>query len=150
MIWYPHMPGSRKSKVEPGSIAGVKWTASERQKLEVIALALVETCVRNTQLEDLHAGIVPQSKTGDFSDVKVVMPFGEIPWTDLSRISDPEMKTLMIEIVDRVFTFLHYPEDLARLGPAVNWNRPELDPNLMRSVERRAARAAGTEGPLPD
>lgn len=30
-------------------------------------LALVEQCVRNTALEDLHAGTVPSSATGDFS-----------------------------------------------------------------------------------
>lgn len=120
-------------------MAEVTWTSSERRKLEVITLALVETCVRNTQLEDLHAGSFPGSATGDYSDVKVVTPFGEIPWTNLSRISDPEMKALMIEIVDRVFTFLQYPEDLARLGAAINWNLPQLDGNLMRSVQRRAA-----------
>lgn len=28
-------------------------------------LALVEQCVRNTALEDLHAGTVPSSATGD-------------------------------------------------------------------------------------
>lgn len=32
----------------------------------------------NTELEDLHAGISPSSKTGDYTDVKVVTPYGEI------------------------------------------------------------------------
>lgn len=41
-----------------------------------IALPLVERCVRNTSLEDLHAGKVPQNATGNFSDVKVVTPTG--------------------------------------------------------------------------
>ena len=50
-----------------------------------IALALVEHCVRNTRLEDLHAGTVPDSLIGDYSDVKVVTPYGEIPWTQASR-----------------------------------------------------------------
>lgn len=72
----------------------------------LFTLALVEQCVRNTSLEDLHAGLVPGSKTGDFSDMKVVTPFGEIPWTRVSRISDEEMKALMIEVTNRVFTFL--------------------------------------------
>ena len=35
--------------------------------------------VRNTNLEDLHSGLCPKSKTGDYSDVKVVDAFGEIP-----------------------------------------------------------------------
>ena len=34
----------------------------------------------NTELEDLHAGISPSSKTGDYTDVKVVTPYGEIKW----------------------------------------------------------------------
>jgi len=110
---------------------------AERMPLERIALALVETCVRNTQLENLHAGVVPHSVIGDYSDVKVVTPAGDIPWTSVSRISDPEMKALMIEIVDRVFTFLQYPEQLGALGAAARWDRPKLDPALMRTVRRR-------------
>lgn len=69
------------------------------------ALSLVEQCVRNSGPEDLHAGTVPGSATGDFSDVKVVTPYGEIPWTRLSRISDEKMKALMIEVTNKVFTF---------------------------------------------
>ena len=56
---------------------------------------IVMHCVRNTYLEDLHAGTFPDSKTGDYSDVKVVSPYGEIPWNQLGRISDEEMKKLM-------------------------------------------------------
>lgn len=94
--------------------------------------------MRNTFLEDLHAGVVPGFKTGDYSDVKVISPHGEIPWTKLSRISDEEMKRLMIEVVDRVFTLLSYPEELAVLSPrALDWNRRRLNPALMRAVRRR-------------
>jgi hypothetical protein len=49
-------------------------------------------------LEDLHSGITPSSKTGDYSDVKVVSPYGEILWKDLSRISDKEMRLLMLSM----------------------------------------------------
>ena len=49
---------------------------------------------RNSQLEDLHSGITPSSMSGDFTDVKVVTPYGEIPWADLSRISDKELGPL--------------------------------------------------------
>lgn len=104
-----------------------------------LTLALVEQCVRNTGLEDLHAGIFPSSATGDFSDVKIVTPYGEIPWTRLSRISDEEMKTLMIEVTNKVFTFLTHAEDLLVLGSAAQWNRPELDPLMVRMARRRAA-----------
>jgi hypothetical protein len=116
----------------------VSPTRADRRDLARFAKILVEVCVRNTFIEDLHAGVVPGSKTGDYSDVKVISPHGEIPWTKLSRISDEEMKRLMIEIVDRVFTLLSYPEELAVLSPrALDWNRPRLDAALMRAVRRR-------------
>ncbi len=67
--------------------------------------------MRNTFLEELHAGTVPDSASGDYSDVKVV-----IPWTRLSRISDAKMKTLMTEVTNKVCTFLTYAEDLTALA----------------------------------
>lgn len=109
-----------------------------------IALALVEQCVRNSRLEDLHAGTSPDSFSEDFSDVKVVTPFGEIPWTQVSRISDVEMKALMIEIVNRVYTFLTHIEDLAALNDSARWNRPEHDPRLLETALRRAAARKGS------
>ncbi|WP_421936132.1 hypothetical protein [Phenylobacterium sp.] len=114
-----------------------RFTPAQRRQLEVLAKALVETCMRNSELENLHAGRFPSSERGDFTDVKVVTPYGEIPWTQLSRISDDEMRVLMIDVVDRVFTYLRYPEELARLGGAARWNRPKLHPDMMRVVRRR-------------
>ncbi|WP_062099668.1 hypothetical protein [Caulobacter sp. CCH5-E12] len=121
------------------------WNKKQLPEAERFTLALVETCVRNTQLETLHAGRSPVSASGDFSDVKVVDAEGEIPWTEISRISDDEMKALMIEIVDRVFTFLSFPEDLIRLGAAGGWDRPKLDAFLMRTVEARKAIRDGAD-----
>ncbi|WP_257556037.1 hypothetical protein [Sphingobium sp. CFD-2] len=103
-------------------------------------LALVEQCARNTGLEDLHSGITPDSGTGDYSDVKVVTPYGEIPWANLSRISDEEMKVLMIEVTNKVFTFLMRADDLLTLGPAARWNRPEYDLALLAKADRSASR----------
>jgi hypothetical protein len=57
-------------------------------------------------LEIFHGGTSPSSQTGDFSDVMVVTPYGEIPWNDLQRISDEEMKELMIKVVSILFTLL--------------------------------------------
>jgi len=65
----------------------------------------------NTELENLHAGISPSSKTGDYSDVKVVTPFGEIPWNQLSRISDIEMRSLMLSIEKALQEALQYLKD---------------------------------------
>jgi hypothetical protein len=63
-------------------------------------------CFRNTKLEDLHAGTSPSSKTGDYSDVKVVTPYGEIPWNQVSRFNDDEMKELMIDVVNHTDRYL--------------------------------------------
>ena len=49
-------------------------------------------CVRNTCIEDIHAGVEPSSKAGDFSDARLVTPYGEIPWNNLSRIRNDEMR----------------------------------------------------------
>jgi hypothetical protein len=40
-----------------------------------LAKYLVHECFRNSELENLHAGVVPDSKTGDYSDVIVKTPF---------------------------------------------------------------------------
>jgi hypothetical protein len=77
----------------------------------VLAKAITAVCVRNGYLEDLHSGITPSSRAGDYSDVKVVTPHGEIPWTKVSRISDDEMKRLMKGIVDQIYLFLCRQDD---------------------------------------
>ena len=120
-------------------------TRAQRRTLETVAKSLVEVCVRNA-LEDLHAGIFPSSQSGDYSDVKIVTPYGEIPWTRTSRISDEEMKLLMIGIVNKTYTYLRYLEELAAESAQTRrWNRPKLDRDLMIGVRyRRAARRRAT------
>jgi len=71
-----------------------------------LAKLIALRCFRNTYLEHLHAGKVPHTKTGDYTDVRIVDAEREIPWNELSRLSDREMKTLMIEVVDRCYDFL--------------------------------------------
>jgi len=81
----------------------------KRNKLLARYIALA---VRNSEeLEELHSGISPSSKTGDYSDVKVVTPFGEIEWNEVSRISDKEMRKLMINIEQKIYNTLeHIPK----------------------------------------
>lgn len=78
------------------------------------ANALVHQCVRAGFIEEIHAGVSPSSAKKDFSDVKVVSHYGEIQWNELSRITDEEMKKLMIEISSKLAEFLEkkekYPE----------------------------------------
>jgi len=47
-------------------------------------------CFPNSKLENLHARKSPRSKTGDYTDVKVVTPYGEIPWNEVSRLNDDD------------------------------------------------------------
>ncbi|PZO86749.1 MAG: hypothetical protein DI626_05670 [Micavibrio aeruginosavorus] len=92
-------------------------------------------CVRNTFLEDLHSGPMPISKTGDYSDVKVIDAEGnEIPWNQVSRLNNAEMKQLMKQVVNRLYTFnaLADNADLQKgiegFKPmAYEWDEPELD-----------------------
>jgi hypothetical protein len=67
-------------------------------------------CFRNTKLEDLHAGTSPSSQSGDYTDVKVASPFGEIPWHNLGRLSGDEMRVLMIDVVNRCIRTLWEPQ----------------------------------------
>lgn len=100
------------------------------QELKSKALRLVLNCVRNTYLEDLHAGISPSSKTGDYSDVVVKSPYGEIPWEQLSRIGQDEMKKLMIEVVNKVYTFFLLEHQLSKsffFQTPRDWYEPEID-----------------------
>lgn len=113
-----------------------------------LTLALVETCVRNSSLENLHAGPSPRTVVGDYSDVVVKTPDGDIPWNEVSRITDEEMKALMIEVTDRLYTCLSVPEALDGLRTSTGrWDPPKLDANLMTRVERiRTGHAIGDSG----
>ena len=101
-----------------------------------LAKYMVLQCFRNSRLEDLHAGVSPSSAAGDYSDVQVNSPYGAIPWTEVSRLNDDEMKKLMIDVVDRAYLFIHTLFDetlgpalllqLAQRDPLPRWNEPVL------------------------
>jgi hypothetical protein len=101
-----------------------------------LAKYLVLECFRNSELENLHSGVVPDSQAGDYSDVVVKTPFGEIQWRDLSRFDDKEMKRLISDVVNRTYNFIHRLFDeaeggelLLRLGArdlVPQWDNPKL------------------------
>jgi ligand-binding SRPBCC domain-containing protein len=110
--------------------------SSNPEVLKRLAKYLALHCFRNTKLEHLHAGITPSSGTGDYTDVVVRSPYGEIPWPRLSRLSDEEMKALMIDVVNHTYRALIVLFD-DRLGGALikvlarqdflpGWNEPTL------------------------
>jgi hypothetical protein len=127
---------------------------TDRTLASQLAKAITALCVRNTFLEDLHAGVTPSSKTGDYADVKVVTPYGEIPWQQVSRIRDEEMKRLMKEIVNKIYTFFcrqGEPEFLAtflQLGSryAARWDEPELEEEFVVPPSRRRGKRGRGKG----
>ena len=88
------------------SYSGQMNRDDEKRIAARMAKTLAMMCVRNTGLETLHAGVVPVTQTGDYSDVRVIDADGrEIAWNDVSHLDDDQMRALMKEIVNRVYTF---------------------------------------------
>ena len=112
----------------------VNAISSDPVVMKRLAKYLAQQCFRNTFLEDLHAGITPDSKTGDYTDVLVRSPYGEIPWPRLSCLSDEEMKVLMIDVVNKTYRALRLlfndqfghelVQYLAKEDPLPRWNDP--------------------------
>lgn len=72
---------------------------------------------RATQLEELRAGVVPITRTGEHSDVTVINTDGRrVPWPEVSRFDDDDMRDLMGQVVDRLFTFGSLPRTLGCSG----------------------------------
>lgn len=125
----------------------------ERKIASVLSKAMALICVRNTCLETLHAGPGLVSLTGDYSDVIVTDANGrEIPWSEVSRISDDEMRDLMREIVNRLYTFqLRVGEQEFRdyldrqLTSTQNWDEPRHDWNL---AGRKLREEIGPDAPV--
>lgn len=108
----------------------------EKTDYEKLAKIITLNCVRNTFLEDLHSGITPSSEIGDYSDVKVITPYGEIEWNKLSRISDEEMKKLMIEIVNKIYNFFLNIESLSKFYRVPeHWDKPKENKNLIKKLK---------------
>ena len=113
----------------------------EKRIAAKLAKIMAMLCVRNTQLETLHAGLTPITRTGDYSDVFVLDADGRrIPWTEVSRIDEDEMRQLMQEIVNRLYTF-HLKADDPNLQAtierwmdvAMKWDEPQIDPKMISS-----------------
>jgi hypothetical protein len=113
----------------------VKGFVTHPEMQKRLAKHLVLTCFRNSVLEDLHAGTIPASMTGDYSDVFVHTPYGDIPWNNLSRIDNAEMKAMMVDVVNRTYQFIQelFDEEcsadlilkLAEKDSTPDWNDPE-------------------------
>jgi len=118
---------------------------SPKKSQSEFAKVMAAACVRRGYLEKLHAGTSPVTRTGDYSDVKVIDAEGrEIPWNMVSRINQDEMKTLMTGVVNRIHTFLartlfsatedkafHQALDRAAAPWTRGWDEPEYLPDFL-------------------
>ena len=111
----------------------------EKRIAAKLAKTMAMLCVRNTHLETIHAGRTPITKTGDYSDVFVVDADGlRIPWMEVSHINEDEMRNLMRDIVNRLYTF-HLCADDPKLqaqierwmGVAGKWDEPKIDQRMI-------------------
>jgi hypothetical protein len=101
-----------------------------------LAKSMAKFCFRMTAIEDFHGSRkAPKSLTGDYSDVKVVSAREDIPWNEVERLNDDEMKALMIDVVNHCDQFLTILftmpagdtmiEDLKQRDAVPEWNDPE-------------------------
>jgi len=112
----------------------------EKRIAAKMAKTLAMMCVRNTGLESLHAGIVPVTHTGDYSDVRVIDADGrEIAWNDVSHLDDGQMRALMKEIVNRLYTFNisiddeEYRDRIDRWARLTDrWDEPDSDIEFLK------------------
>ena len=127
--------------------------SDEKRIVASLAKIMAMMCVRNTKLEDIHAGVVPVSKTRDFSDVMVIDGEGlKIPWTEVSHFDDDAMRDLMRQIVNRIYTFQlktddpHFQKLIDRwVSVAEKWDDPEMDEFFMKTIERYHQDVEGEE-----
>ncbi len=112
----------------------------EKRIAAKMAKTLAMMCVRNTGLETLHAGVVPVTHTGDYSDVRVIDADGrEIAWNDVSHLDNDQMRALMKEIVNRLYTFNisiddeEYRDRIDRWARLTDrWDEPDSDIEFLK------------------
>jgi hypothetical protein len=131
--------------VDSGGLAYLLPLNEETEKRIAANLAktMAMLCVRNTHLETIHAGKTPITRTGDWSDVTVVDADGNsVPWTEVSHITDDDMRDLLRDIVNRLYTFHLCADDpglqaeIERWMPvAGKWDAPEIDQRMLKNKE---------------
>ena len=125
----------------------------EEHMAAVVAKGMAVMCFRNTIVEDLHDGMAPVSRTGDFSDVVVIDADGRrIPWREASHIEQDEMRDLMRKVVNRLYTCHLHSGDPDFFGilswaaaEARAWDEPEHDEGMLESLEARRKRGLEEE-----
>ena len=95
-----------------------------------LAFAIVKTALDCEEMSALEAGVEPESQTGDYSDVRVICRGQQVPWQEIGRISDDELRLLIRRWVNRVYTVLKQMHDgkflviTLRLGAEIEAQEP--------------------------
>ena len=87
----------------------------------------------------------PITRTGDYSDVTVVDADGRhLPWTNVSRIDDAEMRDLMRQVVNLLYHFCHYAQDPDFLNQieiymrtVQQWDEPRIQDGVFQGPPTR-------------
>ena len=88
-----------------------------------LAKTMAVWCVRNTRLENHHAGRVPVTRMRDYSDVTVVDADGRrIPCPEVSHFDNDAMRDLMRQVVVRLYTFHELPDNPGLLRLMERWS----------------------------
>ena len=74
--------------------------------LEVMFCEFLVGCIRNSKIENIHSGKEVRTKTGDYSDVKIVTPYGELAWNEVSKISQEEMREIKDNVRKSIQNFI--------------------------------------------
>jgi hypothetical protein len=84
-----------------------------------LAFGIVKMALDCEEMSALEAGIEPVTQIGDQSDIRIVYKGHEVPWTEVGRVSDDEMRLLIKRWVDRVYTVLKQLHDTKFLVAAL-------------------------------
>ena len=96
----------------------------------------------------IHAGLAPVTRIGDYSDMTVIdADERRIPWPHVSHCDDDEMRDLIRQVVDRLYTFEQLTRErdfLERIGPWMDvtgrWDDPKLDQSFLPHTAGRVDR----------
>jgi hypothetical protein len=84
-----------------------------------LAFGIVKVALDCEEMSALEAGVDPLSQTGDQSDIRIIYKGQEVPWTEVGRVSNDEMRILIKRWIDRVYTVLKQLHDTKFLVTAL-------------------------------
>ena len=149
----------------PDKLADYERSIPEYAEAVILARFAAQYGVRNTELENLHAGKSPADGHGSTRHTKVVCGKNEIFWDQVKRFSDREMHSLMLNIEKQLTLVLQVILEWERSGEmperielikrtyfsesGISWDRPPKKWQEMRE-ERRQIRAIKRDKQQPE